>query len=282
MLGIAVGLIDRDGGLARAFRRRADDLRQLAKGARAFLQRCGLLLGAAREVVRRGRKVARTAGDFVGHRADVDQRRAQRVHRIVIGAGHDDVIFGKIFRHALFQIAVGKLGQHVRQRGKRFHLIGLDAGALLAAAAFLFGRERAGGFRLLPQPDIFDRIVTEDGNRAHHVANFVAAVAAFDGNFKIAIGEPCHRFGHALQRAAQRFDQHQAADDGKQRAGNHGDDRDIGGTLAVLLAGLLGAAHEILEGLTGIGHQRCGVSFCRLPAGADIDQLGRPSIDLRQ
>ena len=83
-----------------------------------------------------------------------------------------------------------------------------------------------------------------------------------------------------FKRSAQRFDQHQAANDGQQRAGNHGDDRDIGGTLAVLLAGFLGAADEIFQRLARIGDQCRGFGLGGLPARADIDQLRGAGIDL--
>ena len=112
------------------------------------------------------------------------------------------------------------------------------------------------------------------------VADLVAAVASFDRHFEIAIGKPRHDFGHPLQRAAQRLDQHQAADDGEKRAGHHGDDRHVGGALAVLFARFLGAADEIFERLAGAGHQFECRGFAGLPARADVDQLCRARIDI--
>ncbi len=194
---------------------------------------------------------------------------------MIVGEGHFDEVCGKIFAHALLQIAVGKLGEDIRQRIERLFLLGFDTGALSGASGSLFGRERAGAFGFSLQPDIFEGSITEDADRAHHVADLVAAIAAVDRDFQVAACKARHHVGDALQRTTQGFHEHEATDDGKQRADDHGDDRDIGRALAVFLAEFLRLGDEAAQRGHRIGKKAVGLNTRGLPIGRRLQQIGR-------
>lgn len=139
--------------------------------------------------------------------------------------------------------------------------------------------ESSGCGGVLLETDIFDRCITEDGDRANHVADLVATFAAFDPDLEIAVGEPLHHFGDAAQRSAQRFHQHQAAGNGEQGADHHGNERQLGGTLAVFLTDLLGLGDKILESCHAARQGFAGGGTRLFPVGGDGEELGGVLLD---
>ena len=278
-LGMPLGVVDGLRSASGAVGGGAHDIAEMAQRPRALLQRRRLLFGAAGEIVGGSGEIACAAANFLGGGAHVGQCVAQRADGIVVGMGHLDEIGRQFVAHAFLQIAGGEFLQHVGEGGERLLLFRLNAGTLGRAAGGLLRARLAGGGGLLLQPDVFQRIVPEDGDRTHHVADLVATVAAVDGDVEIALRQTRHGLVDPLQRPAQALDEHQAARDGEQRAEHHRHDRYLGGTLTVFLAEFLRIADEALE----IGHGGVedidGGAARRLPVGGSQQHFGGRMVD---